>query len=240
MFSMAMWMAVIVAPLQVLAGDQHGLNTLEHQPAKVAALEGDWESRQGQPLILFGMPNMEKERTDWAIEIPHLGALVLTHTWNGAIKGLKDFPPQDRPYAPVVFWAFRIMVGLGLLMAAVGIWGAWLRIRNRLYTSTWLRRAMLLLAPSGFIALLAGWTVTRWAASHSPFMDCCAPPTVLRRSMLRALPRPWGPLSLYTQLCLVPGSSFCFACCAGRRQSASRVLGAGCPSARPGSRRRRR
>jgi cytochrome bd ubiquinol oxidase subunit I len=167
MFSMAMWMAVIVAPLQVLAGDQHGLNTLEHQPAKVAALEGDWESRPGQPLILFGMPNMEKERTDWAIEIPHLGALVLTHTWNGAIKGLKDFPPQDRPYAPVVFWAFRIMVGLGLLMAVVGIWGAWLRIRNRLYTSTRLRRAMLLLAPSGFIALLAGWTVTE--AGRQPF-----------------------------------------------------------------------
>ena len=98
MFSMAMWMAVVVAPLQVLAGDQHGLNTLEHQPAKVAALEGDWESQPGQPLILFGMPNMDAERTDWAVEIPHLGALVLTHTWNGSIKGLKDFPPQDRPY----------------------------------------------------------------------------------------------------------------------------------------------
>jgi cytochrome d ubiquinol oxidase subunit I len=167
MFSMAMWMAVVVAPLQVLAGDQHGLNTLEHQPAKVAALEGDWEAQPGQPLILFGMPNMDAERTDWAVEIPHLGALVLTHTWNGSIKGLKDFPPQDRPYSPVVFWAFRIMVGLGLLMAAVGVWGAWLRARNRLYTSIWLRRAMLLLAPSGFIALLAGWTVTE--VGRQPF-----------------------------------------------------------------------
>jgi len=162
-----MWMAVIVAPLQVLAGDQHGLNTLEHQPAKIAALEGDWEAQPGQPLILFGMPNMHEERTDWAIEIPHLGALVLTHSWNGAIKGLKDFPPQDRPYSPVVFWAFRIMVGLGLLMATVGVWGAWLRARNRLYTSEWLRRAMLLLAPSGFIALLAGWTVTE--VGRQPF-----------------------------------------------------------------------
>ncbi len=167
MFSMAMWMAVVVAPLQLLAGDQHGLNTLEYQPAKVAALEGDWESRPGQPLILFGMPNMDAERTDWAVEIPHLGALVLTHTWNGAIKGLKDFPPQDRPYSPVVFWAFRIMVGLGLLMAAVGVWAAWLRVRNRLYTSVWLRRAVLLLAPSGFIALLAGWTVTE--VGRQPF-----------------------------------------------------------------------
>jgi cytochrome d ubiquinol oxidase subunit I len=167
MFSMAMWMAVVVAPLQLLAGDQHGLNTLQYQPAKIAALEGDWEAQPGQPLILFGMPNMDEERTDWAVEIPHLGALVLTHTWNGAIKGLKDFPPQDRPYAPVVFWAFRIMVGLGLLMAAVGVWGAWLRARNRLYTSIWLRRAMLLLAPSGFIALLAGWTVTE--VGRQPF-----------------------------------------------------------------------
>jgi cytochrome d ubiquinol oxidase subunit I len=160
MFSMAMWMAVVVAPLQLLAGDQHGLNTLEYQPAKVAALEGDWQSEPGQPLILFGMPDMARERTNWAVEIPHLGALVLTHTWNGAIKGLKEFPPEDRPYAPVVFWAFRVMVGLGLLMAAVGLWGAWLRVRDRLYASVWLRRAMLAMAPSGFIALLAGWTVT--------------------------------------------------------------------------------
>ena len=127
MFSMAMWMAVVVAPIQILAGDQHGLNTLEYQPAKVAALEGDWETRPGTPLILFGMPDMAHERTDWAVEIPHLGALVLTHSWDGAVHGLKEFPPQDRPYSPVVFWAFRIMVGLGLLMAAVGVWAAWLR-----------------------------------------------------------------------------------------------------------------
>jgi cytochrome d ubiquinol oxidase subunit I len=160
MFSMAMWMAVVVAPLQLLAGDQHGLNTLEYQPAKVAAMEGDWQSEPGQPLILFGMPDMAQERTNWAVEIPHLGALILTHTWNGAIKGLKEFPPEDRPYAPVVFWAFRVMVALGLLMAAVGLWGAWLRVRDRLYASVWLRRSMLAMAPAGFIALLAGWTVT--------------------------------------------------------------------------------
>ena len=149
MFSMAMWMAVVVAPIQILAGDQHGLNTLDHQPAKIAALEGDWETRPGTPLILFGMPDMANERTDWAVEIPHLGALILTHTWDGAIKGLKEFPPQDRPNSPVVFWAFRIMVGLGLLMAAVGVWAAWLRLRGRLYASPWLRRAVLAMAPSG-------------------------------------------------------------------------------------------
>ena len=87
----------MVAPIQILAGDQHGLNTLQYQPAKIAALEGDWETRPGTPLILFGMPNMEEERTDWAVEIPHLGALILTHSWDGSIRGLKEFPPQDRP-----------------------------------------------------------------------------------------------------------------------------------------------
>jgi cytochrome d ubiquinol oxidase subunit I len=167
MFSMAMWMALVVAPVQVLAGDQHGLNTLEHQPAKVAALEGDWETRPGTPLILFGMPNMREERTDWAVEIPHLGALVLTHSWDGAIKGLKAFPPDMRPPAPVVFWAFRLMVGLGLLMAAVGLWAGWLRARGRLYTSPWLRRAVVAMAPAGFVALLAGWTVTE--VGRQPF-----------------------------------------------------------------------
>lgn len=167
MFSMAMWMAVVVAPLQILAGDQHGLNTLEYQPAKVAAMEGDWETVPGQPLILFGMPDMARERTDWAVEVPHLGALILTHSWDGSIKGLKDFPPADRPPAPVVFWAFRLMVGLGFLMAAVGLWGAWLRYRGELYQSPRLRGVMVAMAPAGFIALLAGWTVTE--VGRQPF-----------------------------------------------------------------------
>jgi cytochrome bd ubiquinol oxidase subunit I len=167
MFSMAMWMAVVVAPIQILAGDQHGLNTQQYQPAKVAALEGDWDTQPGTPLILFGMPDMQTERTDWAVEVPHLGALILTHTWNGAIRGLKDFPPDDRPYSPVVFWAFRIMVGLGFLMAAVGLWAAWLRTRGRLYASPGLRGVVLAMAPAGFIALLAGWTVTE--VGRQPF-----------------------------------------------------------------------
>jgi cytochrome bd ubiquinol oxidase subunit I len=167
MFSMAMWMAVVVAPIQILAGDQHGLNTRQYQPAKVAALEGDWETEPGTPLILFGMPNMAEERTNWAIAVPHLGALVLTHSWNGAVEGLKSFPPQDRPNSPVIFWAFRIMVGLGLLMAAIGVWAAWLRARGVLYQSRWLRYAVLAMAPSGFIALLSGWTVTE--VGRQPF-----------------------------------------------------------------------
>jgi cytochrome d ubiquinol oxidase subunit I len=160
MFSMAMWMALLAAPLQIVMGDIHGLNTLHYQPEKVAALEGDWDSGRGVPLILFGWPNMRTEHTDYALELPHLGSLILTHAWNGEIKGLKEWKAQDRPYAPVVFWAFRIMVGLGFLMAATGIAGAVLRCRGRLYSTPWLLRLMVLLAPVGFLALLAGWVVT--------------------------------------------------------------------------------
>lgn len=160
MFSMAMWMAAIVAPIQILAGDAHGLNTLEYQPAKVAALEGDWHSQPGQPLILFGWPDMKNERTDYEVSIPHLGALVLTHTWDGAIKGLAEFPPDQRPYSPVVFFAFRIMVGLGFLMFGVGVASLYYRARRRLYEARWLQRLVVLMAPSGFIALLSGWVVT--------------------------------------------------------------------------------
>jgi len=167
MFSMAMWMAVLVAPIQILAGDQHGLNTLQYQPAKIAAMEGDWDTEAGTPLVLFGMPNMQTERDDWALTVPHLGALILTHSWDGTVKGLKDFPAQDRPPAPVVFWAFRIMVGLGVLMAAVGLWAAWLRVRGRLYASPWLRGVAIAMAPAGFIALLSGWTVTE--VGRQPF-----------------------------------------------------------------------
>ncbi len=167
MFSMAMWMAVIVAPIQILAGDAHGLNTLEYQPAKIAALEGDFESVPGQPLILFGWPNMRTETTDYEIAIPHLGALVLTHSWDGRIMGLKSFPREDRPYSPVVFFAFRIMVGLGLLMAGIGIWGLVQRLRGRLYATPTLLRAMVAMAPAGFLAILAGWTVTE--VGRQPF-----------------------------------------------------------------------
>lgn len=167
MFSMAMWMAALVAPLQIIAGDEHGLNTLEHQPAKIAALEGDFETIRGQPLILFGWPNMKTETTDYEVSIPHLGALVLTHSWNGSIKGLKEFPPEDRPFSPVVFFAFRIMVGLGFLMAGVGLVGLYERLKGRLYITGWLHRVMVAMAPAGFIALLSGWVVTE--VGRQPF-----------------------------------------------------------------------
>jgi cytochrome d ubiquinol oxidase subunit I len=167
MFSMAMWMATIVAPAQIVMGDFHGLNTLHHQPAKIAALEGDWETSTAAPLILFGWPDMTHERTDYEIALPHLGSLILTHDWNGEVKGLKAFPPQDRPYAPIVFWAFRVMVGLGLLMAAVGLASLVLRRGGRLYRAEWLQRVVVAMAPAGFVALLAGWVVTE--VGRQPF-----------------------------------------------------------------------
>jgi cytochrome d ubiquinol oxidase subunit I len=160
MFSMAMWMATLVAPLQIVVGDLHGLNSLLLQPAKIAAAEGDYETRAGAPLILFGLPDDAAGRTDYAVAIPRLGSLVLTHSWNGTVPGLDQWAPADRPPALPVFVAFRLMVGLGVLMAALGLASLALRRGGRLYHSPALRRAAILMGPAGFVALLAGWVVT--------------------------------------------------------------------------------
>ncbi len=167
MFSMALWMATIVAPLQIVMGDLHGINTLEYQPVKLAAMEGDWETRAGQSLVLFGLPNSETERNDYEIAIPKLGSLVLTHSLDGKIKGLKDVPRAERPPVAVVFWAFRVMVGLGVLMFLLGAASLWLRRGQRIYTNRWLQRASVAMAPAGFLAILAGWTVTE--VGRQPF-----------------------------------------------------------------------
>jgi cytochrome d ubiquinol oxidase subunit I len=160
MFSMAMWMAALVAPLQLVAGDIHGLNTLEHQPAKVAAMEGHWETRQEAPLILFGLPDMEREETRYEIAIPRLGSMILTHQWDGEVRGLKAWPAEDRPNATVVFWSFRVMVGLGMAMILVGAVSLLLRWRRRLFDTSWFLGLALAMAPSGFVAVLAGWVTT--------------------------------------------------------------------------------
>ncbi|WHP05891.1 MULTISPECIES: cytochrome ubiquinol oxidase subunit I [Acinetobacter] len=161
-FSMALWLILILAPLQVFVGDAHGLNTLEHQPAKLAAMEGHWETNydEGMPLYLFGIPDMQEERTKYAIAIPNLGSLILTHSMNGTVKGLKDFAPEDRPNSTVVFWSFRIMVSLGMLMLLLALTGVWLRKTGKLFESKWFHRFALFMGPSGFIALLAGWFTT--------------------------------------------------------------------------------
>ncbi len=160
-FSMALWIIAIFAPLQLFAGDQQGLNTLKYQPAKVAAMEGHFEAEQkGAPLILFGLPDMAAGETRYAVSVPKLGSLILTHDPDGTIKGLKSWPREDWPRVPIVFWAFRIMVGLGLLMIAVGLFSLWLRLRKTLFDTPLFARLMLLMAPAGLVAILAGWFVS--------------------------------------------------------------------------------
>ena len=167
MFSMAMWMAALVAPLQIVAGDMHGLNTLEHQPAKIAAMEGHFETRAGAPLLLFGLPDMQQERTKYAVEIPKLGSLILTHDWNGTVRGLKEWPRAERPNATLVFWSFRVMVGLGVAMFVTGLWSVAFRLRRRLFASRLLLKATVLMSPAGLIAVIAGWITTE--AGRQPF-----------------------------------------------------------------------
>jgi cytochrome d ubiquinol oxidase subunit I len=160
MFAMAMGMIVVVAPLQIVAGDLHGLNTLEHQPAKIAAMEGHYETQTGAPLILFGWPDDAAEETRYALEIPLLGSLILTHSLDGEIQGLKAFPRDERPPAALIFWTFRIMVALGFAMLALGIWAGWRRLRGRLYDDRRLLNAAVAMGPAGFVAVLAGWITT--------------------------------------------------------------------------------
>ena len=161
MFSMAMWMAAIVAPIQILAGDFHGLNTLEHQPAKVMAMEGHYDSHpEGAPLILFGIPNAAEKRIDYAIQIPKLSSLILKHDLNAPLAGLDTIPVDKQPPVTIVFWSFRVMIAVGFAMLGLGVWSLWLRFKGQLYNSQWMHRAAILLGPSGFIAVLAGWITT--------------------------------------------------------------------------------
>jgi len=167
MFSMAMWMATFVAPLQIFAGDLHGLNTLEHQPMKVAAMEGHWERQTGAPFLLFAWPDSAAEKNVFEVGIPYASALVLTHDIGGETPGLTDVPASDRPPVGMVFWSFRIMLLIGTLMALIGLYSAWLRWRGRLYDTPWLQRAAVWMGPSGFVAVLAGWIVTE--VGRQPF-----------------------------------------------------------------------
>lgn len=160
MFSMAMWMAALVAPLQLVAGDLHGLNTLEHQPAKIAAMEGLFETKSGAPLVLFGLPNQDTGDVEYAVEVPKLGSLILTHEWEGTLRGLNEWPRDQWPNVSMVFWNFRLMVGIGIAMIALGIWSLIARLRGSLYTSGRLKKSAVLMAPTGFIAVIAGWIVT--------------------------------------------------------------------------------
>jgi cytochrome bd ubiquinol oxidase subunit I len=161
MFSMAMWMAALVAPVQIFVGDLHGLNTLEHQPAKVMAMEGHYDSHpDGAPLILFGLPDDEAQRMEHAIEVPRLSSLILKHDLDAPLAGLDTIAPENRPPVEVVFWSFRVMVGLGTLMLLLGLASLAARAARGLYTWRWLHRFALLMGPSGFVAVIAGWITT--------------------------------------------------------------------------------
>jgi cytochrome d ubiquinol oxidase subunit I len=161
MFSMAMGMLIVVAPLQIFAGDMHGLNTLEHQPAKVMAMEGHYQSHpEGAPLILFGIPDSEAKTVRYAIEIPKASSFILKHDWNAPLAGLDTIPDDEEPPVGMVFWSFRVMVGIGFAMLGIGLWSLWGRVRGRLYDMPWLHRAAVLMGPSGFAAVLAGWITT--------------------------------------------------------------------------------
>jgi cytochrome bd ubiquinol oxidase subunit I len=160
MLSMTLWLLSALVPLQIFLGDQQGLNTLEHQPAKLAAIEARWDTARGVPLTLFAIPDQADETNHFSIDVPLLGSLILTHSFDGEIKGLKEWKAEDRPPVAVPFFAFRIMVGIGFLMLAFVIVSWRLRAKGRLFDSLWFLRACLGMAPLGFLAVLAGWTTT--------------------------------------------------------------------------------
>ncbi len=161
MFSMAMWMAALVAPLQIFLGHEHGLNTYEYQPTKVLAMEGHFESYDdGIPLILFGIPDQEAGEMRYEVSIPRIGGPILGKGWDASMEGLDTVPRSEEPPVGIVFWSFRVMVAIGMLMLAVGLWSLWSRWRGELYYDKWLHRAALVMAPSGLVAVIAGWITT--------------------------------------------------------------------------------
>ena len=160
MVKMALNLLVVLMPLQFVLGDLHGLNTRAYQPTKIAAIEGVYDTAKPDPLVLFGIPDDARGELHDAIEIPHLGSLVLTHSWDGEVKGLREWPPQDRPPVWPVFVGFRIMVAIGMLMLAAVVWGWFLRLRGTLFQTEWFLKLLQWMAPLGFIAVIAGWTTT--------------------------------------------------------------------------------
>jgi cytochrome d ubiquinol oxidase subunit I len=169
-FSMALWMIVVLAPLQIVVGDLHGQHSLKVQPLKVAAIEGSWTrppDGAGEPLRVFAIPDMTERRNHWELAIPRVGSLYLRHDLTGTIAALDEFPPENTPPVPIVFFAFRFMVGLGLLMVGQGLTSLVLRWRHRVFTVLWMLRGCVLMAPAGFLAMLCGWVVTE--VGRQPF-----------------------------------------------------------------------
>jgi cytochrome d ubiquinol oxidase subunit I len=168
MFSMALKFIIVATPLQIVIGDLHGLNTFKHQPAKIAAMEGIWETEKGAGLKLFGIPDQNLEKTKYSIEIPKLVSVILTHSLNGEVIGLKEWPKELRPPVLPVFFSFRVMVGLGFLMLALAIAAAVLMFQKKVFSEKWFQIWCVIMAPAGFIALLAGWFVAE--IGRQPFV----------------------------------------------------------------------
>jgi cytochrome d ubiquinol oxidase subunit I len=160
MFSMTLWLLTILVPLQIFLGDAQGLNTLKYQPAKLAAIEAHWTPEAHAKLVLFAIPDQKAETNHAEIAVPEVGSLILTHSFSGVVPGLKQFPAADRAPVIVPFFAFRIMVGLGVLMLLLVVASWWLRLRRKLFDTRWFLYASLALAPAGFLAVIAGWTTT--------------------------------------------------------------------------------
>ncbi len=160
MLSMTLWVLSVLVPLQLFIGDQHGINTLEHQPAKIAAIEAIWDTGKRLPWVLFAIPDDKAQKNLAEIAIPDVGSLILTHDINGTVKGLKDFPPQDRPPVAIPFFGFRIMLACWGLMALAVVTSWWLRYRGRLFDESWYLRFCTIISPIGFVAVIAGWATT--------------------------------------------------------------------------------
>ncbi|ASK18995.1 cytochrome ubiquinol oxidase subunit I [Halomonas sp. N3-2A] len=158
--SMCLWLLLILAPAQAVVGDFHGLNTLEHQPTKVAAMEGNWETQNNVPLLLFAIPDKEAQTNHFEIGIPNLASLILTHHVDGEVPGLNAVPIEEQPPVIIVFWAFRVMVGIGVLMIAVALTGLFLRRKGRVYENPLFLKTLTVMIASPFLAVLGGWIVT--------------------------------------------------------------------------------
>lgn len=158
--SMCLWLLLFIAPTQAVVGDFHGLNTLEHQPTKVAAMEGNWESSRNVPLLLFAIPDQDSQSNLYEIGIPNLASLILTHELDGRVPGLKEVPADEQPPVAIVFWSFRVMVGLGLLMIAFAATGLVLRVGGRYWRTNWFLQGLRVMSITPFVAVLAGWFVT--------------------------------------------------------------------------------
>ncbi|WP_417514421.1 cytochrome ubiquinol oxidase subunit I [Marinobacter sp.] len=158
--SMCLWLILFIAPTQLVVGDFHGLNTMEHQPTKVAAMEGNWETSSNVPLLLFAIPDQENQTNHFEIGIPSMASMILTHEWDGVVPGLKDVPREEQPPVAIVFWSFRIMVALGILMILMGFTGLALRAGGRFWRARWFLQGMRFMSIAPFIAVLTGWFVT--------------------------------------------------------------------------------